>query len=212
MSLRSSHTIDHFEKHGQLLVPRAHYELHFDEEGQDQLFELAEEASRQILDKLPDTYYYPAVPMNENLNRAHHTIQEVSQFSESELLEFDKRIQHEALDTLDPMQLEIGREIMVGEDSLLFSIDPRDELSALREEILYILGLPPNPEKRPHVTLAYAKRNPDTSEVCRLVDAANIRPATVSVGGLRRIMQWSTGEYYEWEDEERKFLPFGRRS
>jgi len=210
MSLRSSYTIDHFEKHGQLNIRRAHYELHFDEEGKEQLFELAEETSRQILNKLPDTAFYPAIPMDENLNRAHHTIQEVSQFSESELLEFDERIQREVLAGLDVMQLEIGREIIVGEDGLLFSVDPTDELSALREDIRSILGLPPDPSKKPHVSRAYAKENPDTSEVCRLVDAATVRPAVVSVRGLRRIMQWSNGQYYDWKDEERILLPFGR--
>lgn len=210
MSLRSSYAIDHFEKHGQLNIPRAHYELHFDEEGEEQLFELAEETSRQILDKLPDTYYYSAIPINEKLNRAHHTIQEVSQFSESELLKFDERIQREVLADLDTMQLEIGREIIIGEDALLFSIAPSDELSALREDIRSILGLSPDPSKKPHVSRAYAKENPDTSEVCRLVDAATIRPAIVSVSGLRRIMQWSNGQYYDWKDDERIFLPFGR--
>lgn len=210
MSLRSPSTIDHFKKHGKLNQPRAHYELHFDEEGKEQLFELAEETSRQILDKLPDGYFYPAIPMDENLNRAHHTIQEVSQFKESELLEFDERIQREVLAGLEMMRLEIGREIIVGEDGLLFSIDPREELVAFREEILQVLGLPPNPEKRPHVSRAYAKENPDTREICRLVDAAIIRPATVSVSGLRRIVQWSTGEYYHWEDEDRILLPFGK--
>jgi hypothetical protein len=210
MSLRSSYTIDHFEKHGQLNIPRAHYELHFDEEGKEQLFELAEETSRQILNKLPETAFYPAIPMNADLNRAHHTIQEVSQFSESELLEFDERIQREVLADLDTMQLEIGREIIVGKDGLLFSVDPSDELSALREDIRSILGLPPDPSKKPHVSRAYAKENPDTSEICRFVDMAIIRPAIVSVNGLRRIMQWSNGEYYDWKDEQRILLPFGR--
>jgi hypothetical protein len=210
MSLRSPYTIDHFEKYGQLYKPRAHYELHFDDEGGERLFELAEETSCQILDKLPEDYYYPAIPMSEDLNRAHHTIQEVSQFSESELLEFDERIQREVLAGLDTMQLEIGREIVIGEDGLLFSIDPREELVAFREDILQVLGLPPNPGKRPHVTRAYAKKNADTREVCRLVDAATIRPATVSVSGLRRIVQWSNGEYYDWKDEDRVMLPFGK--
>ena len=211
MSLRSPYTIDHFKKHGQLLVPRAHYELHFDEPGNEELYKLAKETSVQIFDKLPEDCFYRPIPMTEELSRAHLTKEEVSDYEENELLEYDRQIEEEVLADMDVLKLEIGRELMVGEDGLLFSIDPVDQLVALREEIRRILGRSPNPEKIPHVTAAYSKMNADTREVCRLVDNAQIHPATVSVSGLTRVMQWSNGSYYSWDDEKRIFLPFGRR-
>lgn len=205
-------TVDHFERHGQLYIHRHHYEIHFDD--QPQVAELADQYSDKLLSKLPaDKYFYPRIPGN----RLHMTLQEASrqdgvpgQYSEDQMTERDAAIQ-EVLEDLSGLELEIGKHAFLGDDGLLLVVDPADEIKRLRNEIRRILEMPPSDSLIPHVTLAYSKECDDVSEIYRVAEEIDDLPsAKVSVGALMRIAQWSNGKYYDWKDEDRKALQFGK--
>lgn len=207
----TTETIDHFEKNGQLYVPRWHYEVHFD--GQDQLAELAKDYSRELFDRLPKGHFYPGIPAR----RLHMTVQEAlrldgqpGQYSEDQMGEFDRQIEQDVLaDMPDEIQLVIGRRAFLGKDGWLLTAEPQDELTYLRDKVRGVLGFSPDtPDHIHHVTLAYSKESHDVSEVDRV--AREMPPAVVSVSGLTRVSQWSNGEFYDWNDGDRKLLPFGK--
>lgn len=209
----TTETIDHFEKNGQLHVFRWHYEVHFD--GQDQLAELAEGYSRELLDRLPENHFYPAIPAH----RLHMTVQEAlrldgqpGQYSENQMCEFDRQIEQDVLaDMPDEITLKIGRRAFLGKDGWLLIAEPQDELTHLRNKVRGVLGLPlDTPDHIHHVTLAYSKESHDVSEVDRIAREVDLPPAIVSVSGLTRVSQWSNGEFYDWNDSDRKLLPFGK--
>lgn len=208
MISKTSSTIDHFGKNGQRYTKRWHYEFHFD--GQQPLADLAREYSHQFFDRMPDGYFYPVIPTN----RLHITVQEAlrqdgvpGQYSESHMCDRDEQIQR-VLDDREMLELELGQPFL-GEDGLLLPVEPHNELCELRNEIRQILGMSLDDGHIPHVTLAYSKRCDDTTEIYRALQNVDIPPAIVSVKGLTRVLQWSNGEYYDWEDKDRKLLAFG---